>query len=471
MQTADAKTESAAPPADASAAIRAQYDAVMTPNYAPMSIVPARGEGVKLWDADGKEYLDFAAGIAVSALGHAHPQLQRALAEQASKLWHVSNLLVNQPAIRLAQRLCDLTFAERVFFANSGSEANEAALKLARRYAHDVSGDGAGDGDGDDGDGDGGDGDNLHRHPRSPLSGGGAGDVAGDGDGVSDSDSDNRPRKETIIAFDNAFHGRTFFTVCVGGQPKYSDGFGPKPGGIMHLPFNDVAALDAAVDDATCAVILEPVQGEGGVTPATAAFVRAARAACDRHGALLIFDEVQTGAGRCGALYAHENLGVTPDILTTAKGLAGGFPISAMLTTEAIARHLAFGSHGSTFGGNPMACQVADKVLEIVSAPAMLAAVCERGAQLKAGLEAINRKRGIFAEVRGAGLLIGCEMREPWSDRARDLLNACVARGLLALVAGPNVLRLAPPLIISEAEVSRGLALLDAAAGELVSGA
>jgi len=251
---------------------------------------------------------------------------------------------------------------------------------------------------------------------------------------------------------------------------KYSDGFGPKPGGIVHLPFNDAAALDAAVDDATCAVILEPVQGEGGVMPATVEFVRAARAACDRHRALLIFDEVQTGVGRCGALYAYQTLGVTPDILTSAKGLGGGFPISAMLTTAAVARCLTVGSHGSTFGGNPMACQVADKVLEIVNTPALLEAVRARGAQLRDGLESINREFGVFAEVRGAGLLIGCVLAAPWSERARDFVAAGVKRGLLALVAGPNVLRLAPPLTISDAEIARGLESLKAAVGDVVEG-
>jgi len=436
MSTAAQSESSAARSADHAAAARAQYDAVMTPNYAPMSMLPARGEGARLWDADGNEYLDFAAGIAVSALGHAHPQLQRALAEQAGKLWHVSNLLVNQPALRLAQRLCDSTFAERVFFANSGAEANEAALKLARRYALDSAGDGGNNGDGD--------GDSGKTQPPK-----------------------EQTPKDQIIAFDNAFHGRTFFTVCVGGQPKYSDGFGPKPGGIKHLPFNDIDALESTVDDSACAVILELLQGEGGVTPARAEFVRAARAVCDRHHALLIFDEVQTGVGRCGALYAYQNFGVIPDILTTAKGLAGGFPISALLTTEAVARSLKVGSHGSTFGGNPMACAVADKVLEIVNTPAMLRAVRDKGALLKEGLAAINRRFEVFAEVRGAGLLIGCEMRAPWTDRARDILNAGVKHGLLALVAGPNVLRLAPPLIISEEEIARGLKLLEAAVAEV----
>ena len=397
---------------------RALYDRVMIPNYAPMAIMPARGEGSRLWDTDGKGYLDFAAGIAVSVLGHAHPQLRKALAEQADKLWHVSNLLANEPAVELARRLCAITFAERVFFANSGAEVNEAALKLARRYALDQFG----------------------------------------------------PGKEEIIAFDNAFHGRTFFTVCVGGQPKYSDGFGPKPGAITHLPFNAIEALDKAVGESTCAVILEPIQGEGGVTPASAEFVRAAREACDRHGALLILDEIQTGVGRSGFLYMYQKLGVIPDILTTAKGLAGGFPIGAMLTTEAIAQSFKVGTHGSTFGGNPLACAVANQVLEIVNTPQMLDGVRIKGALLKAGLESINQRFGVFGEIRGEGLLIGCELREPWKDRARDILSACTAHGLLVLVAGSNVLRLAPALTISEDEITRGVALLEAAIAEVVAG-
>ncbi len=430
MATAPAKPAAHSPPMphsspndnhEGSDAGLAQYARVMTPNYAPMSILPARGEGATLWDVDGNAYLDFAAGIAVSALGHAHPELRKTLAEQAGKLWHVSNLLANAPAIALAQRLCDTTFAERVFFANSGSEVNEAALKLARRYAFD-------------------------RHAEQ-----GQGEC----------------RKHNIIAFDNAFHGRTFFAVCVGGQRKYSDGFGPKPGGITHLPFNDVAALEQAVDATTCAVIVEPIQGESGVIPATAEFIRAARAACDRHGALLILDEVQTGIGRCGALYLHEKLGVTPDILTTAKGLAGGFPIGAMLTTEAIAQSLSVGTHGSTFGGNPMACAVADKVLELVNTPQMLAAVNAKGELLKQGLAAINQRLKVFTDIRGEGLLIGCEMRASLQDRARDIVKTSTRHGLLTLVAGPNVLRLAPPLVISEEEIERGLGLLEAAIGEV----
>ena len=409
---------------------RALYDRVMTPNYAPMTMVPERGQGSRLWDTDGNEYLDFAAGIAVSVLGHAHPELRKALAGQADKLWHVSNLLVNQPAIELAQRLCASTFAERVFFANSGSEVNEAALKLARRYALDQFNE------------------NQSQKGQSQKNQLDCG-------------------KDGIIAFDNSFHGRTFFTVCVGGQRKYSDGFGPKPGGITHLPFNDIDALEKAVDATTCAVILEPVQGESGVRPATGEFVRAARQLCDRHGALLILDEVQTGIGRSGFLYVYQKLGITPDILTTAKGLGGGFPIGAMLTTETIAQSLKVGIHGSTFGGNPMACAVANKVLEIVNTPQMLDSVRAKGELLKHGLAAINRQHKVFGEIRGEGLLLGCEMSKPWTDRARDILEACVRHGLLTLVASPNVLRLTPPLIITEDEIARGLTLLEAAIAEL----
>ncbi len=398
------------------------YEQVMTPNYAPMPMIPARGDGSRVWDTDGKVYLDFAAGIAVSALGHAHPQLRATLRAQADKLWHVSNLFANAPALQLAQRLCDLTFAERVFFANSGAEVNEAALKLARRYALD------------------------HSTPAP---------------------TQTANRKEGIIAFANAFHGRTFFTVCVGGQPKYSDGFGPKPGGIRHLPFNDIEALEKAVDASTCAVILELLQGEGGVTPASQEFVQAARQLCDRHHALLIFDEVQTGVGRSGCLYLYQKLGITPDILTTAKGLGGGFPIGAMLTTAAIAQSLKVGTHGSTFGGNPMACAVANQVLEIVSDRQLLNSVTAKSKQLQHGLQAIAQRHKVFKEIRGAGLLLGCELSQAWQDRARDILIAAIRHGLLLLMAGPNVLRLAPALTIAEAEIEQGLARLEATIREL----
>lgn len=397
---------------------RDMHEQVMTPNYAPMAMLPERGKGSHLWDSEGKEYLDFAGGIAVSALGHAHPELVKVLTEQANKLWHLSNVLTNKPAIQLAKMLCDSTFAERVFLANSGSEANEAALKLARRYA-------------------------LDKHGEHKIE---------------------------ILAFDNAFHGRTFFTVCVGGQPKYSDGFGPKPGGISHRPFNDVAAVKkyfAEQGDKVCAVIFEPVQGEGGVVPATPEFTQTIRECCDAHNALMIFDEIQTGVGRSGKLYTYQKLAVTPDILTTAKALGCGFPISAMLTTAEIASSLVVGTHGSTFGGNLMACAVACKVLQLINTPEMLAGVEAKHEQIVSGLKAINQKHDVFEDIRGVGLLIGCALNARYKDRAREVLSACTENGLLILVAGANVVRIAPALNISESEIDQGIALLDKAIQQL----
>ncbi|MBO4967816.1 MAG: acetylornithine/succinyldiaminopimelate transaminase, partial [Pseudomonas sp.] len=291
---------------------RADFDQVMVPNYAPAAFIPVRGAGSRVWDQAGRELIDFAGGIAVNVLGHAHPALVGALTEQANTLWHVSNVFTNEPALRLAKKLVDSTFAERVFFCNSGAEANEAAFKLARRVAHDRFG----------------------------------------------------SEKYEIIAALNSFHGRTLFTVNVGGQSKYSDGFGPKITGITHVPFNDLDALKAAISDKTCAVVLEPIQGEGGVLPAEQAYLQGARELCDQHNALLVFDEVQTGMGRTGELFAYMHYGVTPDILTSAKSLGGGFPIAAMLTTEALAKHLVVGTHGTTYGGNPLACAVGNAVID-----------------------------------------------------------------------------------------------------------
>lgn len=394
---------------------RAQFDQLHTPNYAPATIVPVRGEGSRLWDQDGNEYLDLAAGIAVSSLGHCHPKVVAALTEQANKLWHVSNVMTNEPALALAKRLVDNTFAERVFFANSGAEANEAAFKLARRYA-------------------------VNKF------------------GVN---------KDQIIACNNAFHGRTFFTVCVGGQEKYSDGFGPKPGAISHIPYNDVAALEAMISDTTCAVVIEPVQGEGGVTPASQAFMTAARALCDKHNALLVLDEVQTGAGRCGSFFAYQKFGVIPDILTSAKGIGGGFPVAAMLTTADIAESLEVGSHGSTYGGNPLACTVALAVVDTLLNDKVIEHVDEKGEYLRAGLNVINNKYGLFSEIRGMGLLCGAELKPEHAGKSRDILDACRDKGLLILVAGPNVLRFAPALNISTADLDASLAILDAALASL----
>ena len=408
---------------------RADFDQVMVPNYAPAGFIPVRGHGSRLWDQAGREYVDFAGGIAVSAVGHTHPKVVAALKAQADKIWHVANVLTNEPAIRLAQKLVALTFAERVFFANSGAEANEAALKLARKHASD-----------------------NFPHNRQDA-----------GDCLTD--------KFEIIAFDNGFHGRTLFTVSVGGQPKYTQGFGPLPQGIRHLPFNDIAAAEAAISDKTCAVIVEPIQGEGGVTVARRDFLQRLRELCDKHHALLIFDEVQCGAGRTGALFAYSKLGVTPDILTSAKGLGGGFPIGAMLTTEKIAKSFGVGSHGSTYGGNPLACAVAEAVLDIVSAPETLAGVTASRKIFDEALNTLNAKHRVFKQIRGEGLLIGCELESAYDGRSKDLVKAAEAEGLLLLIAGPSVMRLAPSLLISADDIREGMTRFDAALTAFVAAA
>jgi succinylornithine aminotransferase len=396
---------------------RQTFDDVMVPVFSPAPFIPVRGEGSRVWDTDGRDYVDFTGGIAVTALGHAHPELVRVLREQGEKLWHVSNAYTNEPVLRLAKRLEALTFAERAFFANSGAEANEAALKLARRVA-------------------------VERFGAD---------------------------KHEIVSFTQSFHGRTFFTVSVGGQPKYAEGFGPVPAGIVHLPYNDIAAASQAIGPKTCAVIVEPIQGEGGVIPADPAFLQVLREACDAHGALLIFDEVQSGVGRTGHFYAYMETGVTPDILTTAKALGNGFPIGAMLTTTEIAAHFKVGVHGTTYGGNPLGAAIADKVVELVSDPALLEGVRRRGATLTARLDALGKRFGLFKEIRGKGLLIGAELVAAYEGRAKDFVNAAARHGLMMLIAGPNVLRFAPSLVISESDLDEGLARLEKAIEEVVA--
>ncbi|WP_144154153.1 aspartate aminotransferase family protein [Paraburkholderia sp. BCC1885] len=383
---------------------RQTFDEVMVPVFAPAPFVPDRGLGSRVWDTQGRDYIDFAGGIAVTALGHAHPELLKVLAEQGGKLWHIGNGYTNEPVLRLAKRLEDLTFADRAFFANSGAEANEAALKLARRVA-------------------------FERH------------------GI---------EKDEIISFTQSFHGRTFFTVSVGGQPKYSEGFGPVPQGIVHLPYNDIEAARKAIGAKTCAVIVEPIQGEGGVIPADPAFLKALREACDQHGALLIFDEVQTGVGRSGFFYAYEDTGVTPDILTTAKALGNGFPIGAMLTTKALAAHFKVGVHGTTYGGNPLGAAIAEKVVELISDPTLLEGVRSRSVALKGHLAKLNERFGIFREVRGKGLLIGAELADAYKGRARDFVTAAGEHGVIMLMAGPDVVRFVPSLVMPLDDMSEG---------------
>ncbi|SEI55629.1 acetylornithine aminotransferase apoenzyme /succinylornithine aminotransferase apoenzyme [Azotobacter beijerinckii] len=397
---------------------RADFDQLMVPNYAPAAFIPVRGQGSRVWDQSGRELIDFTGGIAVNSLGHCHPRLVAALTEQAGKIWHVSNIFTNEPTLRLAKKLEDATFADRAFFCNSGAEANEAAFKLARRVAHDRFG----------------------------------------------------AEKCEIISALDSFHGRTFFTVSVAGQPKYSDGFGPRPEGITHVPYNDLAALEAAISERTCAVVLEPIQGESGILPAQQAYLEGARRLCDQYNALLIFDEVQTGVGRTGELFAYMHYGVVPDVLSTAKGLGGGFPIGAMLTRTDLAKHFSAGVHGTTFGGNPLACAVAEAVIDVVNTPEVLQGVKDKHQRFKSRLEAIGREYGIFSQVRGMGMLIGSVLSEPWKGKSRDVLVAAEQEALMVLQAGADVVRFAPSLVIEDADIDEGLERFERAIARLVRG-
>lgn len=392
--------------AEKPAVTRETFDKVILPVYAPAQFVPVKGKGSRVWDQQGKEYIDFSGGIAVTALGHCHTALVETLHRQGETLWHTSNVFTNEPALRLAGKLIAATFAERVFFANSGAEANEAAFKLARYYA-------------------------CKKHS---------------------------PFKTKIIAFHNGFHGRTLFTVSVGGQPKYSDGFGPKPADIVHVPFNDLDAVKAVMDDHTCAIVVEPIQGEGGVMPATPEFMQGLRALCDQHNALLVLDEVQSGMGRSGKLFAYEHYAIQPDIITTAKALGGGFPVSAMLTTDAIAAVMAPGVHGTTYGGNPLACAVAETALDIINTPEVLNGVETRRQQFVTALQAIDADYDIFSEIRGKGLLIGAVLKPQHASKARDILNAAAAAGVMVLTAGTDVIRFAPSLVIEPTDIAEGMA-------------
>ena len=397
---------------------RADFDQVIVPTFAPAAFIPVRGKGSRVWDQSGRELVDFTGGIAVNALGHAHPALIEAITEQAQQLWHVSNVFTNEPTLRLGKKLIDSTFAERVFFTNSGAESNEAAFKLARRYGHDRGGE----------------------------------------------------EKHEIIAALNSFHGRTLFTVTVAGQPKYSDGFGPKITGITHVPFNDLDALKAAISDKTCAVVLEPIQGESGILPAEQAYLEGVRALCDKHDALLIFDEVQTGMGRTGDLFAYMHHGVTPDILTNAKGLGGGFPIGVMMTTERVAKHFSVGTHGTTYGGNPLACAVAERVLDIINTPEVLDGAKQRFERFSEGLMAISARHGnVFEKVRGRGLLIGVVLSPTYQGQAKKFVDAAEREDLMILQAGNDVVRLAPSLIIEEADIAEGLARFERAVAAVVA--
>ncbi len=405
----------------ASQALLERADRYYVPVYRPRRIVLERGLGSRVWDAEGREYVDFAAGIAVSSLGHGDPEMLDALAAQARKLWHTSNVFVSEPPLRLAEELVATSgFAERVYLCNSGTEANEAAIKLVRRWA---------------------------------------------------ANTGRPPERRVILTFEGSFHGRTLGAVTATAQPKYQQGFEPLPGGFRHVPFNDIAAAEAAFSSGDiAAVLVEPIQGEGGVMPAAPGFLAALRALCDRHGALLVLDEIQSGMGRTGRLWAHLWDDVRPDALTTAKALGGGFPVGAMLVGPAAAETLAFGAHGTTFGGNPLAAAVARVALRRLSAPALLADVERLGARLRAGLERLGAAHGLFAALRGRGLMLGAVLAEPYRGRAGEVLDHAARHGLLLLQAGADVLRCVPALTIAERDIDDGLARLDAALGDFRRG-
>ena len=383
--------------------LRGIYDNVMLPNYSPANFIPKEARGSRIWDQDNKEYIDFGGGIAVNSLGHSHPDLIKALSEQSKKFWHLSNYLSNEPAINLAKKLTDLTFAENVFLSNSGTEANEAAIKIARKF---------------------------HS-------------------------SKNNQRNE-IVSFQNSFHGRSLLNISLGSSEMHRSGFEPLMPGIKHGEFNNVSNLGSLITKKTAAVIVEPVQGEAGVYTASKEFLKKLREECTKQGALLIIDEVQSGIGRMGSLYGYMQYGIKPDIVTSAKGLGGGIPIGATLTTKVIGECMQPGTHGSTFGGNPISCAVANEVVSIVSEKDFLNDVLEKE-QLFLDLLSEFKTKGIFSEVRSAGLWIGCDLID---KTANEVLDQAYDAGLIMVSAGSSCLRLAPALNITNEEIEQGINLL-----------
>ncbi|MEC7928761.1 MAG: acetylornithine/succinylornithine family transaminase [Pseudomonadota bacterium] len=383
--------------------LRGVYDNVMLPNYSPANFVPKKAEGSLVWDQDDKEYIDFGGGIAVNSLGHSHPSLIKALTDQSKKIWHLSNYLTNEPAIKLANKLTELTFAENIFFSNSGSEANEAAIKIARKYH-----------------------------------------------------SSRNENRHEIVSFQNSFHGRSLLNISLGSSEMHRNGFEPLMPGIKHGVFNDLSCLEELITDQTAAVIIEPVQGEAGVFKATNDFMSKLNEVTSKKGALLIIDEVQSGVGRMGSLYGYMNYDIQPDIVTSAKGLGGGIPIGATLTTKVIGESMQPGTHGSTFGGNPIACAVAHEVLNIVSDEKFLNDVSEKE-KLFLNLLSELEAEGVFSDVRSAGLWIGCDLVD---KSANEVLDQAYEQGLILVSAGSNCLRLAPALNIPNSEIEKGVEIL-----------
>jgi acetylornithine/N-succinyldiaminopimelate aminotransferase len=377
----------------------------LLPNYARADLAFERGEGAWLYTVDGRRLLDFGSGIATASLGHGHPHLAGAIAAQAAKVMHVSNLYRIPEAERLAQRLVDATFADSVFFCNSGAEANEGMIKMMRRAMYDA----------------------------------------------------EKGERFRFIVFEGAFHGRTLATLAATGNAKYLEGFGPVVDGFDQVPFNNMNAARDAISPATCGIIVEPLQGEGGVRPADMQFLRDLRAVCDEYGIILGMDEVQSGMGRTGKLFAHEWAGVTPDVMSAAKGIGGGFPLGAVLAKEEFAKALKPGTHGTTFGGNPLACAAGNAVLDIILAPGFLQEVERKGHRLRAELDEIAREYPqVYEGARGMGLLQGLKCVLPQGE----VQAACLAEGLMAITAGENVLRLAPPLVVTDADLDEAIVML-----------
>lgn len=395
---------------------RKTFDEVMFPCYNPMNMVIKKAHGSYVFDNEGNKYVDLTSGIAVNCLGHTPEGVQKVIKKTCKNLIHVSNIFCNEYTLSLAKKLTSLTGYDKVFFVNSGAEANETALKLARRVAFD----------------------------------------------------DYGAEKNEIISFVNSFHGRTFFSVTVGGQESYSDGFGPKPAAITHIPYNDIATFEKTISDKTCAVILEPIQGEGGIIKADDAFLVKVRELCDKFYAALIFDEVQTGVARSGTLYAYEQTPVKPDILTSAKGLASGLPIGAVLTYDNFAKHFVPGTHGSTFGGNALACSVGCYVLDKVSDKKFLENVKATSEYIKAAIRKLDEKHHVFDDVRGEGLLMGLVLNKKYSGKSGALQKECFKHKLLTLTAHGDVLRLAPALNIKKSVVDEAMKLLDKALTDFV---
>ncbi|MBB3342878.1 acetylornithine transaminase [Luteimonas sp. RC10] len=384
------------------------------PVYRPRALVLERGQGSRLWDDAGREYVDLAAGIAVCGLGHNDPDLVAALVEQAGKLWHTSNVFYSAPPLQLAAELVEASgFATRTFLCNSGAEANEAAIKLVRKWAA--------------------------AQGRSPD-------------------------RRVIVTCRGSFHGRTLATVTATAQPKYQAGYEPLPGGFRYVDFNDIAQLEAAMAGGdVAAVMLEPVQGEGGVMPAADGYLAAVRALCDRHEALLVLDEIQCGMGRTGTLFAFQQDGATPDIVTLAKALGGGFPIGALLAGPKVSDAMQFGDHGTTFGGNPLAAAVARVALRKLASKQIAENVTRQSRALREGLAALDAEFGVFSEIRGRGLMLGAVLRAEHAGQATAILDRAAHHGLLLLQAGPDVLRFVPALNITDADIAEGLARLRAA--------